>query len=79
MTKPANMRESMPKVAAWIDDLRSAFGAEDINAAMRFRMAGVPVFYASEGGHQVGTPLPAPRAEVSAAQMVITPTKDPKK
>ncbi len=73
MTKPANMRESMPKVAAWIDDLRSAFGAEDINAAMRFRMAGQPSFYASEGGHQVGTPPADAQGEVSAAQMVITP------
>lgn len=73
MTRPANMRAAMPKVAAWIDNLRAAFGAEDINAAMRFRVAGQPTFYASENGNQVGTPPAAPLAEVCAAQMVIIP------
>lgn len=77
MTRPANMRAAMPKVAAWIDNLRAAFGAEDINAAMRFRVAGQPTFYATEAGHSVGVPLPAVRREVSAADMVIN-RPDPK-
>lgn len=71
--RPKNLREEMPAVAAWIDGLRDAFGADEINAFIKSGMAGVPVFFASENGRQVGTPLPAPRAEVSAADMVVCP------
>lgn len=76
--RPANLRSQMPGVTAWIDSLRDAFGAEEINAFIKSGMAGVPVFYASENGHQVGTPLPAVRAEISAADMVLTPKEKTK-
>jgi len=73
--RPANLRSQMPGVTAWIDSLRDVFGADEINAFIKSGMAGVPVFYASENGRQVGTPLPAPRVEISAADMVIIPTE----
>lgn len=47
----------MPTVAAWIDDLRSAFGAEHINKIIAGGMRGEPVFSATENGHSVGTPV----------------------
>lgn len=78
MTKPANMRAAMPKVAAWIDDLRAAFGAEIIDAQIRAATRdGLPTFHATEAGHSVGVPLPAVRREVCAADMVII-RPDPK-
>ncbi|MES2126669.1 MAG: hypothetical protein V4463_05300 [Pseudomonadota bacterium] len=55
-----DMRDSMPVTAAWIDDLRAAFGTESINRMLRRGMNGEPVFWASENGHTVGTPMPAP-------------------
>lgn len=58
MNAPAKpLRETMPTVAAIIDDLRAAFGAEDIHQSIRNGLAGVPTFYARENGHEVGTPL----------------------
>lgn len=53
-----DMREVMPQTAAFIDDLRAAFGAEMINTQIRRGMRGEPVFHAVEGGHSVGTPMP---------------------
>lgn len=67
-------RADLPQVFAWVKDLRDAFGPE-ISALVKGGLDGVPVFYASENGRQVGTPLPAPRVEISAADMVITPTE----
>lgn len=54
-TKPGNLRTEMPTVAGWIDDLRAAFGAEQINAAIRAGIDGQPTFWASENGRAVGT------------------------
>jgi hypothetical protein len=53
--KPGNLRTEMPTVAGWIDDLRAAFGAEQINAAIRAGLDGQPTFWASENGRAVGT------------------------
>lgn len=78
MTAPAG-RTAMPKVAAFIDDLRGAFGREVIDGLIRkATVEGLPTFYASEGGRQVGRPLPAlGSVAVSAADMVILqPEKD---
>lgn len=47
------MREKMPKVAAWIDDLRAAFGAESIDQAIRQGLRD-GTFRASENGHTIG-------------------------
>ena len=78
MTKAA--RHAMPLVTAFIDDLRAAFGADEINALIRGATRdGLPTFYACEGGHSVGVPQPAILGtEISAAQMVIhSPEKEP--
>ena len=56
MTKP--LRQAMPTVAAWIDELRDAFGTETVNASIKAEMEGQQTFYASENGQQVGTQLP---------------------
>lgn len=53
MSKP--LRQTMPSVAGWIDELREAFGAEMIDAAIRAGIAGQRTFYASENGVEVGT------------------------
>lgn len=53
--KPGNLRAEMPTVAGWIDDLRAAFGAEQINAAIRAGLDGQPTFWAIENGRAVGT------------------------
>lgn len=57
----ASMRELMPQTAAWIDDLRAAFGSEVVDGAIRAGLrAGAPTFYAEEAGHQLGTPATMP-------------------
>lgn len=53
MAKP--LRDSMPTVAGFIDQMRDAFGAAEINASIRAGMDGQPTFYASENGAEVGT------------------------
>ena len=61
-----NLREKMPTVAAWIDDMRAAFGADSINTAMRDGLlpgAQTPHrFFASEGGVELGQPNDMSRA-----------------
>lgn len=55
MAKKKDLREAMPVTAAFIADLRAVFGAGNINDVIRRGMAGEPVFYASENGHEIGT------------------------
>ena len=76
MSAPANLREVMPLVAAFVDDMREAFGADVINPQIRRGMAGEIGFWASENGVEIGTKFPEPRYVVTAAQMVL---KQPKK
>lgn len=58
LAKPKPMRENMPLTAAWIDQLREAFGTESINNSIRLGMQGFPDwFHATEGAHEVGTPF----------------------
>ena len=72
MTKP--LRQAMPTVAAFIDDLRDAFGAEHINPIIRAGMDGQPVFHAKEAGHEVGTPIPySAEKAVSMADIDLRP------
>ena len=51
-----SLREAMPLVTGFLDDLRRAFGERYINGAIRAGMQGRPVFWAREGEHEVGTP-----------------------
>lgn len=55
MSKPGSMRSAMPATAAWIDQLRDAFGAQAIDTAIRQGMDGLPTFHAAEAGHEIGT------------------------
>lgn len=75
MAKP--MRASMPQCAAFIDECREAFGADEINAQIRLGMQGAQTFYATENGIEVGTPMP--RFEDSPGillrDMVVRPSK----
>ena len=48
------LRQTMPTVAAWVDELREAFGVDGINSAIRNGVAGGAAFYATEGGHSIG-------------------------
>lgn len=75
MNAPAKpLRETMPTVAAIIDDLRAAFGADVINPSIKGGMAGVPTFYARENGHEIGTPLDLTgRVIVRGDEMIINP------
>ncbi len=53
-----SMREQMPQTAAFIDALREAFGADQIDPSIRLGVAGAPgKFHAVEGGHELGTPF----------------------
>ena len=66
-------RAAMPKVAAWIDGLREAFGRELIDAQIRAATVdGLPTFHASEAGRSVGVPPPVGGTEFSAAEMIFT-------
>lgn len=53
MAKP--LRDTMPETAAFIDAMREAFGADEINASIRAGMEGQPTFWASENGVEIGT------------------------
>lgn len=66
-----SLRESMPQVAAWIDELREAFGTEAIDRSIRAGLRGEVGFIASENGQVVGTPFPKARYEVHPSQMVL--------
>ena len=71
-------REVMPETAAFVDAFRDVFGAEGINASIKKGMAGLPgFFYAKENGHEVGTPAPPARIEISAADMQLGPFNPP--
>lgn len=47
------MRDRMPKVAAWIDALREAFGREEVDGWIRDGLAN-GTFCARENGHVIG-------------------------
>lgn len=57
-TKPKGyLRDSMPTCAAFIDAMREAFGADQVDPSIRAGMRGeAGKFWAREGGHELGTP-----------------------
>ena len=71
MTKPKPLRQTMPTVAAWVDGLREAFGADAINPAIRNGAAGGSYFFAEENGHAIGCEAMPGSHVVSVAQMVL--------
>ena len=64
----------MPMTAAWIDELREAFGAEMVNEQIRRGVKGAPTFYVEEGSHTVGTKANEPPAHkvFSGARLVFS-------
>lgn len=70
-----SLREAMPIIAAFIDEMREVFGVDVINAQIKRGMRGEIGFWASENGQEVGTRFPEPKYVVTAAQMVLNPTK----
>lgn len=73
-TMSQNLRAEMPTVAAWIDELREVFGAEQINRSIKAGINGQPTFYASENGHQVGTAAHhAPERTISLSDIDTKP------
>lgn len=74
MSKP--LRQSMPTVAAWIDDLRAAFGDAQINAAIRAGMDGQPTFYASENGIEIGVRAPYDANKAVSMSDIVLDTKN---
>ena len=56
MQKSKPLRQTMPTVAGWIDQMRDAFGPEMINSAIRAGIDGQPTFVARENGQVIGTP-----------------------
>jgi hypothetical protein len=65
------LRQTMPTVAAWIDSLREAFGADAVNPAIRNGAAGGSHFYAEENGHAIGCEAMPGGHVVTVAQMVL--------
>lgn len=49
----SSMREQMPTIARWIDELREVFGRESIDAAIWQGMRD-GTFRARENGHSIG-------------------------
>lgn len=55
---PGWMREAMPATAAFVDELRRVFGADQVDLSIRAGMRGAPGrFHAVEAGHEIGTPI----------------------
>ncbi len=59
MTKEER-RQAMPQVAAWMDDLRAAFGAAYVERAIMSEGLKTGTYWTSENGLEVGTPPPPP-------------------
>lgn len=51
----ASLRDQMPKVTQFIDELREAFGKEMIDTQIRKGMQGEGSFYARENGIEIGS------------------------
>lgn len=74
MTKP--LRLAMPTVAAWIDDLRAAFGDNQINPQIKAGIDGQPTFWATESGHQIGTRAPYDANKAIAMSDTVVSSKN---
>ena len=77
MSRAGSMREAMPTVTAFIDELRAVFGAESINASIRRSLAGEPFkFHAVEDGRELGTSCAAlPGSSVTPTPDWVLPEK----
>lgn len=55
MSGGRRLADLMPSIAAWVGDLRQAFGDDLIDEAIVKSRRGEPTFYAAENGQTVGT------------------------
>lgn len=55
--KKKPLRDEMPNTAWFIDLAREIFGTEAVNRQIRRGLNGEPVFWASENGKEIGTPV----------------------
>jgi hypothetical protein len=62
------LKEKMPVIAAFIDQLVEAFGKEEIHGQIRKGLQGEPTFWASENGHEIGTPSGKFRTEMDGGK-----------
>ncbi len=69
------LRVAMPRVTAFVDALREAFGHAPVDRAIRNGLAGGTDFYARENGHSVGHMPPEPGARFTADQLYLPPKK----
>jgi hypothetical protein len=71
MSKP--LRQSMPGIAAFIDQMREVFGAEDVDGALRAANEGQPTFClrAPDGSVLRGVPFPGTAVPVSAPALSL--------
>lgn len=68
------LRAAMPTVTGWIDGLREAFGADQIDPSIRAGIDGQPTFWARENGCEVGTQAaPAGDRAISLADVHLGP------
>lgn len=67
-----SLRDEMPGVAAFIDDLRSAFGKDEINDQVRAGLKGKPTFHATENGYEIGTPF-KPEHGIKLSETIVGP------
>jgi hypothetical protein len=74
MAKPLNLRADMPATTAFIDECRAAFGIDVINKSIRLGVNGLPSFWASENGIEIGTKEPEPTKCITGVDMVIRPS-----
>jgi len=75
-----NLRDDMPMTAAFIDNLREAFGVEMINDSIKGGMAGDGSFYAKENGLEIGSrPRDIPGAAINANDLASSFVRKPKK
>lgn len=68
----SSLRDSMPGVAAIVDDLRAAFGVAEIHGQIRLGMNGGGTFLASENGKTVGSIAPLLGHVVSGCDMMLS-------
>ena len=78
MSKP--LRLAMPHTAGFVNALREAFGASQIDQAIRAGIEGQPTFWACENGREIGSrPAQDSAKTVSLADIVLGPMAQPKK
>lgn len=74
-----SLRAAMPITAAWIDELRASFGADQIDPSIKAGMKGARTFYAKENGHEIGNrPHTAPLKAICLTDMVLAPSPSEK-